>query len=369
MILSGIYQTLTVGRISDFGLYLTDGEENEVLLPNRYVSLENKVGDQMEVFVYHDSEDRLVATTEQPLITVGQVAPLRVVDKTVHGVFLDWGLTAKDLFMPNRNMVGRVEAGRNYVVYAYRDNITGRVVATMSLKSYISNEDLTLRRGDQVDAIVALETPTGFRAVVNGRHWGMLYRNQLFSPVTIGDRMKAYVRNIAEDGRVDLSLQQEGYDEVKKSVAKLLTLIEGNGGKLGLHDGSAPEEVAQATGMSKKVFKRAVGFMMKRGVIEMDERGIRLTGNEPRLVEEPADGAPRRQLDNGSARGRKPAGNAGEKKPAAVRPKAAPAEGGKAPSEGGKTSARPKPTQKRKPDHPVTRVIRPRRKTANKEEE
>ena len=268
MILSGIYQTLTVERISDFGLYLGDGEGGEVLLPNRYVSLADKVGDSKEVFVYHDSEDRLVATTERPLITAGQVASLRVVDKTVHGAFLDWGLTAKDLFLPNRNMIGRVDAGQQCVVAAYRDNITGRTVASMKLNSFISNATLELKRGDEVDIIIAIPARGGYRVVINNRHWGMLYDSQIFGRVTIGDSMKAYVRRIAEDGRVDLSLQQEGFDEVKRSAEKLLSLLESGGGVLPVGDDSAPEAIAAATGMSKKVFKRAVGHLLKAGAVE-----------------------------------------------------------------------------------------------------
>lgn len=276
MILSGIYHTLRVNRISDYGLYLADEEENEVLLPNRYVSLENKVGDMMEVFVYHDSEDRLVATTEKPYATVGETAFLKVVDKTVHGAFLDWGLTAKDIFLPNRNMIGRLDPGRKYVVYIYRDTVTGRAVTTMALKSFISNTELDLKRGQEVDILVALKTDSGFRVVINNRYWGMLYDNQLFGNISVGDRAKAYVRKITEDNRVDLSLQQEGYDEVKKSADRLLALMRENGGTLPVHDGSTPEEVNAATNMSKKVFKRSAGYLMKRGEIKMDGNGIEL---------------------------------------------------------------------------------------------
>lgn len=276
MLNAGAYHSLTINRISDHGLYLIDDEGNEVLLPNRYVSLQNKVGDVMDVFVYHDSEDRLIATTEHPLGKVGEVAYLRAVDKTIHGAFLDWGITAKDLFLPNRNMQGYVEPDRKYIVYIYRDSITGRAVATMTMKSFVSNDDLTLRRGQEVDIIVTQRMETGFRVVINNRNWGMLYDNQLFGSVNIGDRMKAYVRRITEDNRVDLSLQQEGYDEVKKSADRLLELMRANGGRLALHDASSPEDVAASTQMSKKVFKRTVGYLLKRGEITMDTTGIKI---------------------------------------------------------------------------------------------
>lgn len=277
MLYSGIYQTLKVNRISDFGLYLADEEGNEVLLPNRYVSLDNKIGDEIEVFVYHDSEDRLVATTQKPFATVGEIASLEVVDKTIHGAFMNWGLEAKDIFLPNRNMIGRVEPGKKYVVYIYRDNITGRAVATMSLKGIVSNETVALKRGEEVEILVALPALQGFRVVVNGKHWGMIYKNQLFSRVQIGDKLKAYVRYVTEDNRIDISLQQEGYDEVKKSAEKVIALIGENGGLLPLNDDSTPEDVRLVTGMSKKVFKRTVGYLLKRNEITMDDNGIKLS--------------------------------------------------------------------------------------------
>lgn len=274
MIYPGLYNTLRVNRISEFGLYLIDEEENEVLLPNRYVSLDNKVDDMMEVFVYHDSEDRLIATTQKPYITVGQVAYLKVVDKTVHGAFLDWGLEAKDLFLPNSNMVGRVEAGHHYVVYAYSDNVSGRVVSTMALRGFIRNEELSLKRGDEVEIVAALRTDLGYRVVINNQNWGMIYDNQIFKKIEIGDRMKAFVRRITEDNRVDLSLQKEGYDQVKVSADNLMEIMKKHDGKLMLHDNSDPKEVRAVTKMSKRVFKRAVGYLMKRGEIEQTHKGI-----------------------------------------------------------------------------------------------
>ncbi|MCD8102766.1 MAG: S1-like domain-containing RNA-binding protein [Alistipes sp.] len=279
MIEAGTYHTLTVSRISDFGLYLTDGE-SEVLLPNRYVSLEDNVGDQKKIFVYHDSEDRLVATTETPRATVGQAAFLRVVDKSVHGAFLDWGLSAKDLFLPNRNMAGRLEPGESYVVYVYRDRVTGRAVATMQLRDYIRNEEPGPAKGEEVDILVAVRTEHGYRVVVNDRWWGMVYDNQLFSPLSIGDRARAFVRKVTEDNRIDLSLQKEGYDEVQDSAGRLVDLLRSAGGFLPLHDRSEPQAVSAATGMSKKVFKRTAGYLMKRGTISMDDKGIRLTEEE-----------------------------------------------------------------------------------------
>lgn len=274
---TGEIQTLKVGRISDYGVYLTDEEQNEVLLPNRFTRLDMKEGDEVRVFVYHDSEDRLVASTENPLIVAGQVAALKVVDKSIHGAFLDWGLSGKHLFLPNRNQQGAVVAGQLTVVYMYIDERTGRCVATNKIKPFITNEDpLTVSVGDEVDILIAFETPIGYRAVIDNRHWGMLYKNQLFRPVRVGDKYRGWVRKITEDMRIDLSLQQTGLAEVETSVVRLEALLKEHGGVLGVNDKSDPQEVARLTSMSKKVFKRTLGMLLKQGRVEQTESGIRL---------------------------------------------------------------------------------------------
>lgn len=272
---TGEIQKLTVNRISDFGLYLTDGGEGEVLLPNRFAKLDMKEGDEVEVFVYHDSEDRLVASTETPYITVGKVAALKVVDKSVHGAFLDWGLSGKHLFLPNRNQQGAVVAGQLTVVYMYVDDRTGRCVATNKIKPFIYNEEpLTVRVGDEVDVLVAFETPIGYRVVINNRHWAMIYKNQLFRPIHIGDRCRGWVRKITEDMRIDVSLQQQGLAEVESSVVRLEALLTEHGGVLPINDKSDPKDVSRLTGMSKKVFKRALGMLLSKQKVRQTEHGI-----------------------------------------------------------------------------------------------
>lgn len=272
----GQIQTLKVARISDYGLYLADDEGQEVLLPNRFVSLTNAIGDEIEVFVYHDSEDRLVATTDRPLITEGQVASLKVIDKNIHGAFLDWGITGKDLFLPNRNQQGGVVAGRSYVVWLYVDNITGRCVATMKLKPFVDNDIITVKPRQKVDILIASESPIGYRAIINSRHWGMLYKNQIFRPIRIGERMEGWVRRITDDNRIDLTLRQEGYDGAATSAEDLLSLIREHGGVLPVGDDSSPEQIHALTQMSKKVFKRAVGMLLKRGEITAESTQIKL---------------------------------------------------------------------------------------------
>lgn len=276
MLKAGRTETLTVSRISEYGIYLADEEQYEVLLPNRYTSLTDKVGDKKKVFIYHDSEDRLVATTETPLLRVGEVGFLRVVDKTPHGAFLDWGLHGKDLFLPNRNQQGGVLVGHEYLVYLYEDDITGRCVATEKLKAFVNNELITVKLREQVAILVASESPIGFRVVVNNRHWGMIYRNQIFRPVAVGDRLTAYVARITDDNRIDISLQQSGLAQVRDSAETLLRMLRENGGVLPLNDDSDPEVIRQSTRMSKKVFKRSLGMLLKRGTVEVLDDGIRL---------------------------------------------------------------------------------------------
>lgn len=272
---TGEIQRLTVARISDYGLYLKDDEGVEVLLPNRFTKLDMKEGDEVEVFVYHDSEDRLVASTEKPLIKVGEVAALKVVDKSIHGAFLDWGLSGKHLFLPNRNQQGGVIAGQLTVVYMYVDDRTGRCVATNKIKPFIYNEDpLVVSVGDEVDVLVAFETPIGYRVVIDNRHWGMIYKNQLFRPIRVGDRCRGWVRKITEDMRIDVSLQQQGLAEVESSVVKLEKMLKDGGGVLAVNDHSDPQDVARITGMSKKVFKRALGMLLKQGKVRQTETGI-----------------------------------------------------------------------------------------------
>lgn len=276
MIVAGEYQTLRIGRIAEPGIYLTDEQEQEVLLPNRYVRLEDKVGNLVEVFVYHDSENRLIATREKPLAVVGEAAVLKAVDRNAHGVFLDWGITAKDLFLPNRNVPFEVEIGRKYLVWLYRDNLTGRVVATTKLNPYVNNNDLCVRPKEQVDILVARRMEAGFRVVINNRHWGMIYNDQIFTPVAVGDRLTAYVHRISEEGRIDIMLQQEGKDQTDSAAAKLVELLKANKGALPIGDKSSPEEIASLTGLSKKNFKRAVGALYKQRLVTIGDTQITL---------------------------------------------------------------------------------------------
>lgn len=271
---------MTVARISEFGVYLANAEGDEVLLPNRYVSLKDAVGTSKRVFVYHDSEDRLVATTEAPFVEAGRIAYLQVVDKNDHGAFLDWGLSSKHLFLPNRNQQGGVVVGHRYLIYMYEDSITGRAVATMKLRSVVANDEIGVKPGQEVELIVASDSEIGWRVIVDGRHWGMLYRNQVFAPVAVGDVLRGFVRRVTEDKRIDVAIQKQGYDEVKDASERLLRLISEAGGVLPLGDRSDPEDVAARTSMSKKVFKRAIGILMKRGDVTVSDTETKLNDRD-----------------------------------------------------------------------------------------
>lgn len=273
----GEIQTLTVNRLSDYGLYLKDEEGNEALLPNRYVSLSQKVGDSVEVFIYHDSEDRITATTDTPTITAGKVAWLKVVDKNIHGAFLDWGIAGKDLFLPNRNQQGGIVIGNYYPIYMYVDDITGRCVATNKLRSFVNNDDIvTVAKGQQVEVLVVSKSDIGYRVIVENRHWGMLYKNQIFRPLALGERTTAYVVKVTEERRIDLSLQQRGYTQVKDSAEQLYDAIVAAGGFLELTDNSSPEEIQQRLQMSKKLFKRSLGVLMSHNRVVVLENGIKI---------------------------------------------------------------------------------------------
>ncbi|MBR0335866.1 MAG: hypothetical protein IIX34_03265, partial [Alistipes sp.] len=252
-------------------------EGNEALLPNRYVSLTQKVGDSVEVFIYHDSEDRITATTDTPTITAGKVAWLKVVDKNIHGAFLDWGIAGKDLFLPNRNQQGGIVIGNYYPIYMYVDDVTGRCVATNKLRSFVNNDDIvTVAKGQQVEVLVVSKSDIGYRVIVENRHWGMLYKNQIFRPLALGERTTAYVVKVTDERRIDLSLQQRGYTQVKDSAEQLYDAIVAAGGFLELTDNSSPEEIQQRLQMSKKLFKRSLGVLMSHNRVVVLENGIKI---------------------------------------------------------------------------------------------
>lgn len=269
----GKWNTLQVVSDTKFGLYLADEEGNDVLLPNKYCPKEANIGDKMEVFVYRDSEQRPVATTLRPLIVRDAFAYLKVKQVGTIGAFLDWGLE-KDLLVPYKEQEPRMEEGRRYMVFLYLDKASGRLVATNRVRKHLNNDALEVEVGDEVGIQIWEENEAGFKAIINNKHSGIVYRSDLHAPLKIGEKMKAYVRAIREDNKVDLSLQPIGFENVEASAEALLAMLKSNGGKLPYGDKSDPELIQQKLKMSKKTFKRAAGTLFKKNLVRIEDQAL-----------------------------------------------------------------------------------------------
>lgn len=266
---------LKVVRETENGVYL-DGENlGEILMPGKFVTEEIKTSGEAAVFVYSDSEDRLVATTEKPYVMTGEFAYLKVVSVSRFGAFLDWGLP-KDLLVPFREQKQRMEEGRKYIVYVYTDHQSNRIVATAKIDKYLDNTPPRYSTGSEVDLLIVEETDLGFKAVVNHEHWGILYKNQVFQPMQKGMNVKGYVLQIRDDDKIDLILEKPGYEKIDDMSRKILDVLAENRGFLALSDNSSPEMIQSLLGMSKKNFKKAVGALYKARKIEFRSDGIKL---------------------------------------------------------------------------------------------
>ncbi len=279
MLTYGKYNTLKVSRRTENGFYLTEttGTEplEEVLLPNKFVTSAMNEGDQVEVFVYKDSEDRPVATTQKPLAQVGEAAYLLVKEVNNIGAFLDWGLD-KDLFLPYREQAEKVEPGRHYLVYVFFDFASKRVVATTNLNKFIKNRDVTVKQNEEVDLRITYENAVGIRVIINGKHWGILFKNEIFTKIEKGSHVRGFIKKIREDGKIDVALQKQGIAAAKDVTQVLLDKLKEHKGYLPLSDVTPPEVIHEMLGISKKNFKKAVGILYKEGKIELKENLIRL---------------------------------------------------------------------------------------------
>lgn len=279
MIHIGTDNTLTIARQTQFGLYLEDQDGNEVLLPNKYVPNQFEIGQEVTVFVYLDHEQRPVATTLEPHIYINEFALLRVNHTNELGAFLGWGLE-KDLFVPFREQARKMEKGKRYLVYLYLDEKTGRLVASSKTNQFLSNDNLKVQLGDEVDLIISHITEAGVNVIVNERYKGLLYKNEIYDDgIKPGDRMIGYVKNIRPDNKLDISLQQPGYEGVAPSSEKVLEELRANRGFLRLNDDSHPEDIKSVLKMSKKTFKKAIGLLYKEKKIEIKPDGIYLIDN------------------------------------------------------------------------------------------
>lgn len=267
--------TLEVVRLTDPGAFLDGGPYGDILLPNRYVPKNCKVEDDIEVFISFDSEDRIVATTDFPKIMVDEFGSLEVVDVNQFGAFLDWGLP-KDLFVPFREQLVKMEKGKRYVVLVYVDNKTGRIAATSKIKRFLNKEEVNFAVGDEVELQIAYTTELGYNAIINQTHLGILYFNEIFKSIAVGDQIKGYIKNIRDDGKIDLSLEKQGYKKVDPILETILEKLKINGGTIPLSDKSDPELIKKELGISKKTFKQAIGALYKNKQIVIEEQGIRL---------------------------------------------------------------------------------------------
>lgn len=271
----GQMNKLKVVRRADFGLYLGGGPE-DILLPNRYVPNGIEIGDEIEVFVYLDSEERLVATTETPLAQVGDFAWLQVAWVNNYGAFLDWGLM-KDLFVPFREQKMKMQKGKSYLVHLHIDEETYRIVASAKVERYLSTNYPPYHGGDEVSLLIWQKTDLGFKAIIDNQYAGLLYDDEIFRSLHSGDRVTGYVKQVRPDGKIDLSLQKKGQKAVVDFSETLLQHLQTNGGTTVLGDKSPAEEIYAVFGVSKKVFKKAVGDLYKRHLITIEPDGLHLT--------------------------------------------------------------------------------------------
>lgn len=271
----GKFNILKVVKTVDFGLYLDGGDEGEVLLPKRYVPEGTKPGDELNVFIYLDNEERLVATTLTPLVQVGQFAYLEVAWVNQYGAFLNWGLM-KDLFVPFREQKARMEVGKKYMVHAHVDEDSFRIVASAKVEHFLSKEKADYKPGEDVDILIWQHTNLGYKAIIDDKYSGLLYENEIFQPLQIGMRLTAYIKQVREDGKIDLMLQKPGMGKVEDSAKVLLDYIRQHGGKTSLNDKSPAEEIYRELGVSKKTFKKAVGDLYKKRMIVLTDEGMAL---------------------------------------------------------------------------------------------
>ncbi len=272
----GDYCTLTVVKRVDFGLYLDGGKAGEILLPSRYVPDGAEVGDELEVFIYLDQEERIIATTERPLAKVGDFAYLEVKWVNEYGAFLGWGLM-KDLFCPFREQKKRMVKGESYIVYIHVDPDSYRIVATAKIDKYLCQDPCPLPAGEEVDLLVWQKTELGFKVIINNAYAGLVYEDQVFAYIHTGDRLKGYIQNVRPDGKIDVSLQKTGRRQTLDFSHTLLSYIKEHDGRCPFGDKSDAEAIYREFHVSKKVFKKAVGELYKRRLITIGDDGLRLT--------------------------------------------------------------------------------------------
>ncbi|KAA3614950.1 MAG: GntR family transcriptional regulator [Calditrichaeota bacterium] len=273
MIELGKYNLLTAARETENGVYLEDQQGREVLLPNKYVTDDLKIGDEIDVFIFNDSEDRLTATTAKPKILLNEFAYLPVKEVTKFGAFLDWGLE-KDLFVPFKEQPTKMVMGKKYVVYLYLDQQTDRLVASANFNRFLEKDDVFVEKGEKVDLLILDATELGVNVIINNMHRGLIFNNDIFQIIKTGDKVEGFIKNIRPDNKIDVTLQKPGFGNVEPNAQKILEKLQNNNGFLSLTDKSDPAEITAILEMSKKTFKKAVGTLYKKKLIRLEKDGI-----------------------------------------------------------------------------------------------
>jgi uncharacterized protein len=279
MAVIGKKNNLKIVKELSFGMYLDGGEHGEILIPTRYIPKNCKVDDWIDVFLYLDSDDRLIATTETPYAMVDDFALLKVVSVNAVGAFLDWGLS-KDLLVPFREQKQTMREGQWCMVKVYFDKNSKRIVASAKLDTFLDNLPPDYTEGQEVDLIICNQTDLGYKAIINNLHWGMLYKNEVFQPLERGQRIKGFIKRIREDEKIDLSMEKPGYGKVDDITEKILGYLRANNGFMPVTDKSSPEVIYQLLGISKKAYKMTVGNLYKKGYISLEDTGVRLIGED-----------------------------------------------------------------------------------------
>jgi len=277
MIEIGKYNKLKAIRLTPPGMFLAEegNEEEVVLLPNKYIPKGFEVDQEIDVFIYRDSEDRIIATNLEPKIKLDEFACLEVKDVNDHGAFLDWGLE-KDLMVPYREQQKKMRVGEKYIVFLYVDLDTQRLAATSKIDRFLEKDTLTVQIGDEVNLLVGDTTDLGVNVIINNIHKGLIYRNEIFKKIFTGDKIKGYIKDIREDNKIDVSLQLQGFRNIEPNAELILEKLKANKGFLNLNDNSDPDTIMHKLQMSKKTFKKAIGTLFKQRLISIDEEGIRL---------------------------------------------------------------------------------------------
>ncbi len=275
----GEYHTLTIDRETEPGLFLTNEEGDEVLLPNKYIPETWEIGGEIEVFVYLDHEERPVATTLKPLVKLDEFAFLKCVEVNEFGAFLDWGLE-KHLFVPFKEQAYPMKKDGRYLVFCYLDEETNRLVASSKVHAFLDNSELTVEPFEEVDLIISNKSDLGYNVIINEIHQGLLYNDEIFQPINVGDHVKGFIKKTRPDGKIDVMLQRPGYRSIEPNAQRILDELAANHGHLKLTDKSDPAQIQNMLEMSKKSFKRAAGNLYKQRKIDITEDGIYLRENQ-----------------------------------------------------------------------------------------